>query len=155
MGNCFSSSNTHGPTSKHKDNTIPESITSPNNLYTGNEAEKVATHSIGGPVVADPNVLTRANTDNLTITGRPINSLNTTLPYLPEPDVRDGDTVKHYRIRQLDEGGFFIARRTTFRTLQDLVEHYSKDADGLCVNLRKPCIQIEKPVTEGLSHSTP
>ena len=29
--------------------------------------------------------------------------------------VRDGDTVKHYRIRQLDEGGFFIARRTTFR----------------------------------------
>jgi hypothetical protein len=35
--------------------------------------------------------------------------------------VRDGDTVKHYRIRQLDEGGFFIARRTTFRTLQELV----------------------------------
>nr|CAD7440917.1 unnamed protein product [Timema bartmani] len=56
--------------------------------------------------------------------------------------VRDGDTVKHYRIRQLDEGGFFIARRTTFRTLQELVEHYSKDADGLCVNLRKPCIRF-------------
>ncbi len=56
--------------------------------------------------------------------------------------VRDGDTVKHYRIRQLDEGGFFIARRTTFRTLQELVEHYSRDADGLCVNLRKPCVQV-------------
>lgn len=56
--------------------------------------------------------------------------------------VRDGDTVKHYRVRQLDEGGFFIARRTTFRTLQELVEHYGKDADGLCVNLRKPCIQV-------------
>lgn len=56
--------------------------------------------------------------------------------------VRDGDTVKHYRIRQLDEGGFFIARRTTFRTLQELVEHYSKDPDGLCVNLRKPCVQV-------------
>jgi len=56
--------------------------------------------------------------------------------------VRDGDTVKHYRIRQLDEGGFFIARRTTFRTLQELVEYYSKDADGLCVNLRKPCVQV-------------
>nr|XP_021190523.2 uncharacterized protein LOC110376385 isoform X1 [Helicoverpa armigera] len=68
--------------------------------------------------------------------------------------VRDGDTVKHYRIRQLDEGGFFIARRTTFRTLQELVEHYSKDADGLCVSLNKPCVQIEKPVTEGLSHRT-
>ena len=58
--------------------------------------------------------------------------------------VRDGDTVKHYRIRQLDEGGFFIARRTTFRTLQELVEHYSKDADGLCVNLRKPCVQVSE-----------
>jgi len=68
--------------------------------------------------------------------------------------VRDGDTVKHYRIRQLDDGGFFIARRTTFRTLQELVDHYSKDADGLCVNLRKPCIQVEKPVTGGLSHNT-
>ncbi|CAH2042482.1 unnamed protein product, partial [Iphiclides podalirius] len=68
--------------------------------------------------------------------------------------VRDGDTVKHYRIRQLDEGGFFIARRTTFRTLQELVEHYSKDADGLCVALNKPCVQVEKPVTEGLSHRT-
>lgn len=56
--------------------------------------------------------------------------------------MRDGDTVKHYRIRQLDEGGFFIARRTTFRTLQELVEHYSKDADGLCVSLNKPCVQV-------------
>ncbi|CAL1262896.1 unnamed protein product, partial [Larinioides sclopetarius] len=59
----------------------------------------------------------------------------------------DGDTVKHYRIRQLDEGGFFIARRTAFRTLQELVEHYSKDADGLCK-------QVEKPTTGGLSHNT-
>ncbi len=57
--------------------------------------------------------------------------------------VKDGDTVKHYRIRQLDEGGFFIARRTTFRTLQELVEHYSRDADGLCVNLKGPCIQVQ------------
>lgn len=56
--------------------------------------------------------------------------------------VRDGDTVKHYRIRQLDEGGFFISRRTTFRTLQELVVHYSADADGLCINLCKPCIQV-------------
>ena len=56
--------------------------------------------------------------------------------------VRDGDTVKHYRIRQLDEGGFFIARRVTFRTLSELVDHYSTEADGLCVNLRKPCTQV-------------
>lgn len=68
--------------------------------------------------------------------------------------VRDGDTVKHYRIRQLDEGGIFIARRVTFRTLSELVEHYSEEADGLCVNLRKPCTQIEKPQTVGLSYNT-
>jgi hypothetical protein len=45
--------------------------------------------------------------------------------------------------RQLDDGGFFIARRTTFRSLQELVEHYTRDADGLCVNLRKPCVQVQ------------
>ncbi|KAH9405597.1 Tyrosine-protein kinase Src42A [Tyrophagus putrescentiae] len=58
--------------------------------------------------------------------------------------LRDGDRVKHYLISQLtdeEEGksGFFIARRRPFCTLQQLVEHYSKDADGLCVKLRKPC----------------
>lgn len=28
------------------------------------------------------------------------------------------------------------------RTLQELVEHYSKDSDGLCVNLRSACVQV-------------
>ena len=56
--------------------------------------------------------------------------------------MRDGDTVKHYRIRQLDAGGLFIARRVTFHTLSELVEHYNEDADGLCVNLRKPCLLV-------------
>lgn len=68
--------------------------------------------------------------------------------------VRDGNLVKHYRIRQLDEGGFFIARKTTFPSLQDLVEHYSKDADGLCVNLRMPCVKLDKPDTNDLSYKT-
>ena len=40
------------------------------------------------------------------------------------------------------------------RTLQELVEHYTRDADGLCVNLRKACVQIDKPVTADLSHNT-
>ena len=68
--------------------------------------------------------------------------------------VRSRDTVKHFRIRQLDRGGFFITRKTTFKNLQDLVDHYSRDADGLCVNLRKPCAQVEKPTTADLSHNT-
>jgi len=60
--------------------------------------------------------------------------------------VRDGDTVKHYRVRKLDDGSFFIARRVTFPTLANLVEHYSRDADGLCVNLKKPCSPVSKSV---------
>ena len=32
--------------------------------------------------------------------------------------IRDGEGIKHYRIRKLDEGGYFIASRITFRTLQ-------------------------------------
>lgn len=68
--------------------------------------------------------------------------------------IRDGDTVKHYRIRQLDDGGFFIARRATFATIGSLVEHYKLDADGLCVALKNPCSQMEKPQTVGLSYNT-
>jgi len=56
--------------------------------------------------------------------------------------VRDNDSIKHYRIRQIDDGRFYIARRTTFDTLQDLVAHYSRISDGLCVNLRKPCVHV-------------
>ena len=68
--------------------------------------------------------------------------------------VRDEETVKHYRIRQLDDGGFFIARRTTFRTLQELVEHYGRDADGLCVNLRAPCIRVSTFKWKDIFHFT-
>nr|XP_040130883.1 tyrosine-protein kinase HCK isoform X3 [Ictidomys tridecemlineatus] len=35
-----------------------------------------------------------------------------------------GDTVKHYKIRTLDNGGFYISPRSTFSNLQDLVAHY-------------------------------
>ncbi|XP_058288904.1 tyrosine-protein kinase HCK isoform X2 [Hylobates moloch] len=39
-------------------------------------------------------------------------------------DPRQGDTVKHYKIRTLDNGGFYISPRSTFSTLQELVDHY-------------------------------
>lgn len=68
--------------------------------------------------------------------------------------VRDENCVKHYRIRQLDEGGFFIAKRTTFKTLNALVDYYSKNADGLCVELRKPCVKIDRPELNDLSYKT-
>ena len=58
--------------------------------------------------------------------------------------VRDNDTIKHYRIRQGEDGRFYIARRTTFQSLPELVSHYSKMSDGLCVNLRRPCVHVSK-----------
>ena len=65
--------------------------------------------------------------------------------------IQDGDQVKHYRIRKLDEGGFFITRRAVFGALTELVSYYGKDADGLCCTLVQPCTQTEKPMID-LSH---
>ena len=53
--------------------------------------------------------------------------------------IQNGKTVKHYRIRKLDEGGLFITRRVVFSTLKELVEYYMKDSDGLCCPLRMAC----------------
>jgi fyn-related kinase len=54
--------------------------------------------------------------------------------------VRDRDQVRHYKIKQSENGEFFISVRSTFKTLQDLIIHYQLDAGGLCVNLKKPCV---------------
>ena len=42
-------------------------------------------------------------------------------------DAQSGDTVKHYKIRTLDNGGFYISPRITFSTLQELVSHYKSE----------------------------
>uniref|UniRef100_A0A9L0SP43 Tyrosine-protein kinase n=1 Tax=Equus caballus TaxID=9796 RepID=A0A9L0SP43_HORSE len=55
-----------------------------------------------------------------------------------DPQYRD--TVKHYKIRTLDSGGFYISPRSTFGTLQELVAHYKKASDGLCQKLTVPCM---------------
>ena len=36
-----------------------------------------------------------------------------------------GEVIKHYKIRSLDEGGYYISPRSTFPTLQALVQHYT------------------------------
>ena len=55
--------------------------------------------------------------------------------------VRDRVRVKHYKIHHSDKviEEFFITVHSIFKTIQDLVTHYQQHADGLCVNLRKPC----------------
>uniref|UniRef100_A0A672Q5Q1 non-specific protein-tyrosine kinase n=1 Tax=Sinocyclocheilus grahami TaxID=75366 RepID=A0A672Q5Q1_SINGR len=54
-------------------------------------------------------------------------------------DETKGDHVKHYKIRKLDNGGYYITTRAQFETLQQLVHHYSARAAGLCCRLIVPC----------------
>lgn len=68
--------------------------------------------------------------------------------------MREMDSVKHYRIRSMDNGGFFIASRAVFNTLAELVEHYKVEADGLCTTLTQACPHTEQPQTSGLSYDT-
>uniref|UniRef100_A0A8K9UD24 Tyrosine-protein kinase n=1 Tax=Oncorhynchus mykiss TaxID=8022 RepID=A0A8K9UD24_ONCMY len=64
-----------------------------------------------------------------------------------------GDHVKHYKIRKLDSGGYYITTRAQFETLQQLVQHYSESADGLCFNLTGVCVNYT-PDTVGLTHDS-
>uniref|UniRef100_A0A4W5LLI5 Tyrosine-protein kinase n=1 Tax=Hucho hucho TaxID=62062 RepID=A0A4W5LLI5_9TELE len=65
-------------------------------------------------------------------------------------DNTKGLNVKHYKIRKLDSGGFYITSRTQFNNIQQLVTHYHKHADGLCHCLTEVC-PVLKPQTQGLA----
>ncbi|XP_051880168.1 tyrosine-protein kinase Fyn isoform X2 [Pristis pectinata] len=65
-------------------------------------------------------------------------------------DDTKGDHVKHYKIRKLDSGGYYITTRAQFETLQQLVQHYAESADGLCYNLTTVCTN-STPQTVGLA----
>ncbi|KAF3702490.1 Tyrosine-protein kinase FRK [Channa argus] len=68
--------------------------------------------------------------------------------------VLDSGRVKHYKLKKLDNGQYFVSRTRTFLTLKELVSYYSKYADGLCVCLGEPCKKMEAPQTHGLSYNT-
>ncbi|NWR21348.1 HCK kinase, partial [Emberiza fucata] len=61
-----------------------------------------------------------------------------------DADELRGGAVKHYKIRTLDSGGFYISPRNNFSTLQELVQHYKGQSDGLCQRLTHPC-RVPKP----------
>lgn len=42
-------------------------------------------------------------------------------------DNNAGDGVKHYRIRNMDNGGFYITAKISFNSLKELVQHYSRE----------------------------
>eukprot|EP00128_Syssomonas_multiformis_P016763 Colp12_sorted_trinity150504_noHs@12380 len=68
--------------------------------------------------------------------------------------VRDVDSVKHYRIRVMDDGQFFISRGTNFMDLSALVAHYKRSQDGLCCQLTVSAQNVQKPVLADLSYNT-
>lgn len=56
-----------------------------------------------------------------------------------DEDQVKGAHVKHYRIKTLDNGGYFVATRHTFETMAELITFYSKGQNGLCYKLIRPC----------------
>ena len=58
--------------------------------------------------------------------------------------------VIHYRIKQSSRGYSISNWMATFKSIPELVAHYSKRSDGLCVNLRAACL-ITRPKTASTS----
>ncbi|XP_060113491.1 proto-oncogene tyrosine-protein kinase Yrk isoform X3 [Heteronotia binoei] len=54
-----------------------------------------------------------------------------------------GDHVKHYKIRKLDNGGYYITTRAQFETVQQLVQHYVGTWNGTT----KVAVKTLKPGT--------
>lgn len=65
-------------------------------------------------------------------------------------DQARGDHVKHYKVRKLDTGGYYITTRAQFDSVQELVQHYIEVNDGLCHLLTVACTTM-KPQTIGLA----
>lgn len=57
-------------------------------------------------------------------------------------------TVKHYQIFRLDNSWYYISPRLTFQCLEDMINHYSDAADGLCCVLTSPCLSCTTPPSE-------
>lgn len=69
-------------------------------------------------------------------------------------DEQRGDNVKHYKIRELDNGrGCYITTRITFMSMEELVRHYMVRSDGLCYRLTRACPR-PKPKTWDMSVAT-
>ncbi|XP_041664177.1 src like adaptor 1a [Cheilinus undulatus] len=63
--------------------------------------------------------------------------------------------VKHYRIFRLDNSWYYISPRLTFQCLEDMVNHYSDFADGLCCALTSPCLSATIPPSDAPQAAPP
>ncbi|XP_034039266.1 tyrosine-protein kinase Lyn [Thalassophryne amazonica] len=57
------------------------------------------------------------------------------------------ESVKHYKIRLLDNGGCYISPKISFNDFGSMIKHYHNTADGLCRKLDRPCVKpkAQKP----------
>lgn len=56
--------------------------------------------------------------------------------------IRDRDQqtpVKHYKIKTMDNGRYFISQMHTFLSVAELIAFYSNSRNGLCCTLLRPC----------------
>ncbi|XP_071117374.1 proto-oncogene tyrosine-protein kinase Src-like isoform X1 [Haliotis cracherodii] len=65
--------------------------------------------------------------------------------------IRDTDQhkkpcVKHYRIKKLDSGEFFLNPKTPFTSMIDLVNHHKQHPDGISRKLAGACPKLPPPV---------
>ncbi|XP_008284517.1 tyrosine-protein kinase Lyn isoform X2 [Stegastes partitus] len=62
-------------------------------------------------------------------------------------DAKGMESVKHYKIRMLDNGGFYISPKISFSDIGSMIKHYRNKADGLCCKLDRPCVKpkAQKP----------
>ena len=54
--------------------------------------------------------------------------------------IRDENKARHYHIYRSENGMLFASQACLFRSIYDLVQHHSQNADGLFTRLVKPCI---------------
>ncbi|KAB0393360.1 hypothetical protein E2I00_012052 [Balaenoptera physalus] len=73
-------------------------------------------------------------------------------------DQARGDHVKHYKIRKLDTGGYYITTRAQFDSVQELVQHYLgslleflKDREGQGLRLPQ-LVDMAAQVAEGMAY---
>lgn len=64
-------------------------------------------------------------------------------------------SIKHYKILRLDNSWYYISPRLTFQCLEDMVNHYSDSADGLCCVLTTPCLSGSPSPLVATAHAPP
>lgn len=67
-------------------------------------------------------------------------------------DEARGEHVKHYKIRKLDMGGYYITTRAQFDTVQELVQHYMGESGP---QSPEPTLDIQTQQEEGRGRAWP